>query len=145
MADFPIKDGDPKLSDADAAHAAEIKRRLKAIEGKLRFTKIVASRNIKGRGGDVFSCFSVMSEDFQDASGEAVSDPEIASQGMTLDEARIAHLIVAQMADIAAHEQALATGTISPDDFRTRVSGIKRNYGKLIAWAMKVRPEVNDG
>jgi hypothetical protein len=143
MADY--QDGNPTNADLDEAHAAEIKRRLKEIEGKLRFTKIVASRNIKGRGGDVFTCFSVMSEDFQDPSAEAVSDPEIASQGMTLDEARIAHLIVAQMADIAAHEQALATGSITPDFFRDRVSGIKRNYGKLIAWAMKVRPEANDG
>jgi len=142
MADYPIE---TKPSAEDEAHAAEIKRRLKELEGKLRFTKIVASRSVKGKTGDVFTCFSVMAEDFQDQSGVAVSDPEIASQGMSLDEARIAHLLVAQMADIGAHEQALATGNISPQFFRDRVSGIKRNYGKLIAWAMKVRPEADNG
>jgi hypothetical protein len=123
----------------------EIKERLQAIESKLRITKVVATRSVKGKTGDVFAGFSAGWESFQDDSGEVVPDAAEASQGMTMQEARIAHLIVAQAADIAAHEQALATGNISADFFRDRVNGIKRNYGKLVAFALGASNGNGDG
>jgi len=116
----------------------EIKQRLASIESKIRVTKVVATRSVKGKGGDVFAGFSAGWESVQDDSAMVVEDSDVTSQGMTLDEARIAHLIVAQAADIAAHEQALATGSISTEFFRDRVRGLQTNYAKLIAHAMGV-------
>ena len=65
-----------------------------------------------------------------------VADTEVATNGMTLREARIAFYLVAMQADVAAHEAALANGGISAQQCSDACKSIRNNYGKLIRRAL---------
>lgn len=119
--------------------SVELKERLAQIEKKLRITKVVATRAVKSPRGDTFAGFSAAWESVQEDGGgmgssltELVSDAEIASQGMTLAEAEIAHLLVARQAEIAAWRAAVAGGNVTAKVFQDQVAAIRSNYGKLI-------------
>jgi hypothetical protein len=121
----------------------EVKARLARIRDRLRITKVVATRAVKGRHGDSFAGFSAAWETIQDDAGgpgaeliSSVPSEEIVSQGMTLQEARIAHLLVAMQTDIAAHEAAIAGGNISDTEGQARIRTIKSNYGRLVRKAL---------
>lgn len=122
----------------------ELKAQLKAIRNKIRVTKVVATRSVKGRNGDSFAGFSAGWQSVQDDHGgpgaDAMPTPEddaaYAAQGMTLKEARIAHYMIAMTADIAALESAHANGSISNKYFSDASIGVKNNYGRLIQKVM---------
>lgn len=119
----------------------QLQRYLRGIRDKMRVTKIVATRSVKGRLGDSFAGFSAAWVSVQDDSGSRgaelvdTMDENIAAQGMTLHEARVAHLLLAMEADIAATEQALAGGNLTHEDAMNRIRGYKHNYAKLIRQA----------
>jgi len=118
----------------------ELKEVLSAIRRKLRITKVVATRACKHREGDSFAGFAAAWESIQDDAGgrgaDVISaldeDERIAVQGMTMFEARIAHLLMAMQADIAATEAAMAGGGMGPEECQARVRMYKNNYAKLI-------------
>lgn len=117
----------------------ELKEVLSSIRRKLRITKVVATRACKHREGDSFAGFAAAWESIQDDAGGrgadvigALEDERIAAQGMTMFEARIAHLLMAMQADIAATEAAMAGGGMGPEECQARVRMYKNNYAKLI-------------
>lgn len=128
----------------------EMRVMLKRVQRNLRVTKVVATRSVKGRGGDQFAGFAASYNSVQDEPAGAgkdlfsmVEEPEGSSAGMTLLEAKIAYYLVAMQADITAHEAALASGGISSEHCAEAVKAIKVNYGKLIRRALPLTdPEV---
>lgn len=122
------------MSDEDAV--------VHAIGRRLRITKVVASRSVKGRAGDHFAAFASRYNSVQDEPASHVKDPladdaDEASQGMTLEDARIAHYLISMQADIAAHEAAWAGGGITEAECLDQVRVIRANYGKLIRAALR--------
>lgn len=122
----------------------DLKTELRAIRDKIRITKVVATRSVKGQKGDSFAGFSAGWQSIQndyggagaDAMPDAQEDAENASQGMTLKEARVAHYMVAMTADIAALESAACNGSISDSYFNDTAAAVKNNYGRLIQKVM---------
>jgi len=119
------------------------------VKSKIRITKVVATRSVKGKSGDFFAGFSGGYESVQeDGAGpgkdllDVVDDATVVNQGMTLIEARIAHYLVAMQTDIAAHECALASNAISAPDCDRAVKSIRSNYKKLIQ--MVAQKEIED-
>lgn len=117
---------------------------LKRIKNNLRVTKVVATRSVKGKFGDYFAGFAAGWDSVQDDAEGAgkdldllVPDAAVATSGMSLVEARVAHYMVSMHADIAAHEAAMASGGISPQHCSDAVKAIKANYGKLIRKTLK--------
>ncbi|NBR00939.1 MAG: hypothetical protein EBT79_06410 [Actinobacteria bacterium] len=114
----------------------EIKSTLRRIQSNIRVTKVVATRSVKGKGGDTYAGFSAAWNTVQDDAGGGIdallSDTAEAQSGMTLREARVAHLMVAMQADLAAHDAALAGGNISNNYHREAHRGIKANYSRMI-------------
>ena len=108
------------------------------VRGKMRVTKVVATRAVKGARGDSFAGFAAAWESVQDDNGGKgaelldTMDEPVAAQGMTLKEARVAHLMLALEADVAATEAAMAGGNISFEDGDNRIRMYKNNYAKLI-------------
>ena len=118
---------------------AEMKILLTRIKNRVRVTKVVATRSVKGKHGDYFVGYSAGWDSVQDDPAGAgkdlallVDDDAVASNGMTLQEARLAHYVVAMHVDIAAHEAALASGGISAQACSDSIKALKANYGKLI-------------
>ena len=116
-----------------------MKELLNRVKGNIRVTKVVATRSVKGKFGDYFAGFAAGWDSVQDEPAgigkdlePLVSDDAVATNGMTLKEARVAHYLVSMHADIAAHEAAMASGGISPKQCTDSVASIKINYGKLI-------------
>jgi hypothetical protein len=62
---------------------------------------------------------------------------------MTLRDARLAHLMLAMQADMAAHDAALAGGNITVQFHKDATAAIRSNYGRLIrdVFAESHKPE----
>lgn len=116
---------------------------LVSIRNRLRITKVVATRAVKSPVGDSFAGFAAAWQSVQEDPGAAGSEligtmgDSSAPQGMTLHEARIAHLLLAMQADIAATEAAMASGGVSPERCKELIQMYKHNYAKLIRQATK--------
>ena len=113
----------------------ELRASITRIRDNLRVTKVVATRCVKGPKGDSFAGFSAQWDTVQEDGGQGLleaGDGETPSNAMTLRDAKIAGYLVAMQADIAAHEHAMASGSISVQYCKDAVRGIKNNYGKLI-------------
>lgn len=119
---------------------------LQRIKSNLRVTKVVATRSVKGQRGDHFAGFAACFDSVQDE-GAGIgkdlvetldpTDGNVATGGMTLKEARVAHYLVSMQADIAAHEAALASGSISSQFCSDACKAIRSSYGKLIRRALE--------
>lgn len=113
-----------------------IKALIERVKSNIRVTKVVATRSVKGRGGDTYAGFSAAWNTVQDDSGGGIDallgDADEAQSGMTLREARVAHLMVSMQADLAAHDAALAGGNVSNNYHREATRAIKANYSRMI-------------
>lgn len=109
---------------------------LQRIKRNLRVTKVVATRSVKGQHGDHFAGFAACWNSVQDEPAGAGKDlltmVDETSDGMSLQESRVAYYLVAMQADIAAHEAALANGGISTQHCSDAIQAIRGNYSKLI-------------
>jgi len=121
----------------------EMKALIAKVKANTRITKVVATRSVKTKRGDFFAGFAAAWNTVQDDQGGPGADmdlvmgaEEIAQSGMTLQEAKVAHNIVAMQADIAAYEAACANSAISETQFRDAVRALKVNYGKIIQEAL---------
>ena len=114
----------------------EIRAVVTRIRDNLHVTKVVATRCVKGPKGDSFAGFSAMWNTVQEDGGqglmEAGDEGMVPVGAMSLREAKIASYLLAMQADIAAHEHAMASGSLSVQYCQDAVRGIKNNYGKLI-------------
>ena len=110
----------------------EIKSYLSNLRSKIRVTKIVATRSVKGKQGDTYAGFSASWDSVQDDSGGGIegliSDSGEAQSGLSLRDARVAHLRVAMQADLAAHDAALSGGNISVNYHAEATKVIRNNY-----------------
>lgn len=118
----------------------EKKAFLKKVTDKIRVTKVVATRSVKTGRGDFFTGFSSAFNSVQDdVSGPgtdlevSVTDSEVASNGMTLKEAKIAHLVLAMQADQSAYEAAYANSAITEEQLVDAKKAIRSNYNRLIS------------
>lgn len=113
-----------------------IKAMIERVKSNIRVTKVVATRSVKGKGGDTYAGFSAAWNTVQDDSGGGIdallSDTDEAQSGMTLREARVAHLLVAMQADLAAHDAALAGGSVSSNYHSEATRTIKAGYSRMI-------------
>ena len=119
-----------------------IRARLRDIKKKIRITKVVCTRSVKGRGGDSYVGFSASWDTIQDDCThdlENVGDIDEAQSlnAMTMKEALIASKIVAREADLAAYEHAVSGGSISSEHYQQAIRQIKANYDQLILEALK--------
>lgn len=112
---------------------------VKKVKQNLRIVKVTCTRSVKGRNGDTFVGFSAAWDSVQnDPGGMGVdhelitSDREIAPNGFTLQEAKIAQYMLAMRVDIAAAESAVATNGISPEEGARLVNNAKANYQTLV-------------
>lgn len=120
----------------------ELREIIRSVRSKMKVTKVVCTRSVKGKYGDNYVGFSAAWDTIQDDAGGAADmissqdDQEIkesaAAQGMTLKEARFAGLILAMQTDIAAHDHAMASSNITPKQREGAIQAIKANYGKLM-------------
>jgi hypothetical protein len=121
----------------------EMKKFVARIQKNLRVTKVIATRSIKGRGGDTFAGFSAAWNTVQSDGdeGSLVEEETSGAQsvaGMTLPEARVAMLVVACAADVAAHQNAMANGSMSADYGARMIKTIRINYNRMIAEVLGV-------
>lgn len=118
---------------ADPNHIKHIKDTVDRVKSSMRITKVVATRAVKTKRGDFFAGMSAAWESTQDdAAGGAdldlISDTsEQASAAMTLEDSKVAHIILSMECSIAAHRAALSEGAISENMFNSKVQQIKRN------------------
>ena len=113
---------------------------------RLRVTKIVATRAVKTSRGDFFCGMSAAWDSVQNDSGGAAdlglvlgTDDEMAS-GMSIEEARVSHLLLSLEAGIGAWRAALSEGAITPNQFEERVRDLKRN---TVAHLERILPPVD--
>lgn len=121
--------------------ADEMKELVRRVGAGVRVTKVVATRSFKSQThGDFFSGFTAAWNTVQDDTGLAVEDADVASNGLTLNEARVAHLMVAMQADLAAYDAAFANGALSRERLVEAREAVRRNYNLLISECL-TRPE----
>lgn len=121
----------------------EMKATIKAVRDKMRITKVVCTRSVKGRSGDSFVGFSAAWDTIQEDAGGQGADlidtlededsQQALSQGMTLKESKIAAYMLAMQADITAFENAAAGSIVRKGECDTAVQAIKHNYSQLMA------------
>lgn len=131
---------DPSMDKPDTTLDRE---RLAAVVGRvkrhLRITKVVATRSVKTAKGDFFSGFSAAWDSVQDDHGSLpdadmnFSDDETAMSGMTVEEGRVAHVLLSMEASIAAWRAAHAEGVLSEKEFNDRKNAIKRSHAALLS------------
>ena len=117
----------------------EVRNAVQKVTKNLRVTKVVCTRSVKGRQGDHYVGFSAAWDTVQDDAGgsaDLVAEAEDTSKGMTLKESKLAALILAMQADVAAHNHAAAGGNMSEPELRNAVTGIKSGYNQLILEAL---------
>lgn len=115
----------------------EMKALVKQVKDRLRITKVVATRSVKGKHGDVFVGYSSAWDSVQEDGGQGLvhtgGEADEAAQGMTLKEAKMAAYILGMQADTTAFEQAMAGSIITPEQCERACKAIKHNYGQLMA------------
>lgn len=122
----------------------QLKEIIVRVRRNLRVTKVVATRSVKtSKRGDFFCGFSAAWNTVQDDTGGPgadtdlmVSTAEVSQSGMTMQEARVAHLLVALQADIGAYEAAYANRGMSLPEMQDAIKAVKHNYGVLIQEAL---------
>lgn len=126
----------------------ELRALVLRVKSGLKITKVVATRSVKGRGGDTFVGFSAAWNSVQEDGGQGVvtameeGEESSSINGMTMQEAIVANLLLAREVDTAAYRNAAAGGNISQSHADAAVSAIKANYSKLLVSALGVG---NDG
>lgn len=123
----------------------EKKAFVQSIASRIRVTKVVCTRSVKGRNGDVFVGYSSASSSIQEDAGmgtdlsTTLSDDQtldLGARGLTIKEAKIAGYLLGLETDVAAFEHALASGGISEAHCKDAVSAIRKNYSRLVSLAM---------
>jgi hypothetical protein len=116
----------------------ELKSIISNIKKGLRVTKVTVTRSVKTKRGDYFVGYSAAWNSVQDDQGGvpdadlSLETSEVAPNGLTLKEARVARAILAMEVDLAAHEDASAGGAASADELKHAKIAIKNNYGLMI-------------
>lgn len=120
----------------------ELRALVQRVKSGLKITKVVATRSVKGRGGDTFVGFSAAWNSVQEDGGQGVvnagddADEGNNLNGMTMQEALVASILLSREADTAAYRNAAAGGNISQSHADAAITAIKSNYSKLLVSAL---------
>lgn len=120
----------------------ELRALVQRVKAGLKITKVVATRSVKGRGGDTFAGFSAAWNSVQEDGGQGLvssTDDSEESQtltGMTMQEGIVASILVAREADIAAYRNAAAGGNITQSHADAAIAAIRSNYSKMLVQAL---------
>ena len=98
------------------------------IAKHIKVTKIVSTRSVKTRKGDSYTGFTASWDSVQD--DDPSGDEPVPT--LTLEEAEVAHLLLARQTDISAYQMAMANNSISPSEGMAIIANISRNYNQLI-------------
>lgn len=120
-----------------------MKERLEGIFKKIRVTKVVATRSVKGQRGDTFAGFSAAWDSVQndyggagaDVMADGQEDQERAEQAMSFREAVVAMHMVQMQTSVSALDAAYANGSISAELYEDQKASVKNRFGALIAAA----------
>ena len=129
----------PDTNKPDTADRERVAAIVGRVKQHLRITKVVATRSVKTPKGDFFSGFSAAWDSVQDDHGSVpdadltFSDGETAMSGMTVEEGRVAHVLLSMEASIAAWRAAHAEGVLSEKEFNDRKAAIKRSHAVLLS------------
>lgn len=105
------------------------------VKDKLRVTKVVCTRSVKGQRGDSFAGYSAAWNTVQDDGTqgmEEVGDDTVPAQAMSLKEAKIAGYLLAMQADISAYQHAWAGGSIPKQQMDDAIRTLRANYTQLV-------------
>lgn len=131
----------------------ELKKLVQDVRNKMRVTKVVCTRSVKGKNGDSYVGYSAAWDTVQDDAGGAAdlisaqdgdAQQGVHDSGMTLKEAQIAAYLLGMQVDVAAHDHAMSGGNITVDQRNVAVKAIKQNYSKLIAQTLGLDDEVSE-
>lgn len=123
---------------------------VKSIREKLKITKVVVTRTIKSRDGDLFVGFSAAWDSIQEDIGpgtdlsDTLTEAEKASsisRGMSIAEAKIASYLLAAEVEETAINRAQANGAPLTQEYS--VPEMKLRYARLISRLLG--DEANDG
>lgn len=124
---------------------SELKVLVSRVKANMRITKVIATRAVKTKSGDYFAGFSASWNSVQDDGAQGLdtlaTEEGETGNGMTREEAKVAHHLLAMQADIAAHEAAMASGALSARACDDAVRSIRANYGKLIRMMLGDPPQ----
>lgn len=116
----------------------EIQALVKRVQNGLVFTKVVATRSVKGQRGDSFAGFSASWRSTQEDGGHGVvsvmdeGDEAHSVTGMTMQEAVVASVLVAREADMAAYRNAAAGGNLPKAVADSNIAITKTNYSRML-------------
>lgn len=120
----------------------ELKALVQRVKAGLKITKVVATRSVKGRGGDTFVGFSAAWNNVQEDGGQGLvavgdeGDESATLNGMTMQEALVASILLAREADTAAYRNAAAGGNILQSHADAAIAAIRSNYSKMLVQAL---------
>jgi hypothetical protein len=123
---------------------SELKAVVKRVRDGLVFTKVVATRSVKGQRGDSFAGFSASWRSTQEDGGNGVvqvmdeGDESRSVTGMSLQEAVVASVLVAREADLAAYRNAAAGGNLPKSVAENNIAITKSNYSKMMVEVLGV-------
>lgn len=131
---------------------SEIKALVKRVQAGLVFTKVVATRSVKGQRGDSFAGFSASWRTTQEDGGQGVvsvmdeGDEAHSVTGMTMQEAVVASVLVAREADVAAYRNAAAGGNLPKSVAENYIAITKNNYSQMLVGVLASMedPETNE-
>lgn len=113
---------------AREAHAKMLKDRVAAVRNRLRVTKVIATRCIRTQKGDFFCGMSSAWNSAQDSTDlDVLSDADVAESGMSIEDSKIAHILLTMEVSIGAHRAAVSEGAITNDEYENRIKQVKRN------------------
>lgn len=128
---------------------ANLKDQLDELKGRLRITKITATRSIRTPNGDVFCAFSASFK--HDGMGPGVDthpeegeELEIAGQGLTSKEMSAAYLYLQHRAYLLCLDSAAAEGSIPEHVALNMKTAASEPFARLLAKALRVPETTND-
>lgn len=117
------------------------KSRIHEIRQRIRVTKIVATRSVRGRTGDSFVGMCSTFDSVEPSSGldmvpeELVQDPH---GGLSTLDARVAAILLGLEVDVAALKMSFGSGDLRGDLLDQRIQEVTANYNRLLH-SMKIR------
>lgn len=110
---------------------------VQSVASKLRFTKVVATRSIKGPRGDNFigfsAAFNTVQQDGEQGFHDDAAEDATNLGTMTLKEAQVAAIIVARQAELTAIDVARASSNLRQSEAEQYAQVVRNNFNMLLA------------
>lgn len=125
------------MSEENPQRAA-VKAVVDRVKARMKITKVVCTRSVKGARGEVYVGFASAWNSVQEDAGHnlvhtGLSEEDETVQGMTTREAKEAALVLGWQVDQLAFERAMAGGVVTSDQYVEAIKALNHNYTQLIA------------